>query len=175
MILVEKQSKGFFKNMTIQSNYFLDQIKFYNDQPMVNIVRNHDDEKMVEIQLKDGSIESYRVDDHNGRFTKALMKEIYGVFGLEAPLQNNFFENIKRNLPDSKEVQDLVDSVGDIVNDLSSSLFGVELGRKATTTSSSPLSRSQIDALKSLKDLLDAGILTQEEFDEKKKKILESK
>lgn len=104
------------------------------------------------------------VDDTLGISTVDTLKGV-----LENGLAGTIFSGFKKNKPTASNNSNTstVKKVAEIANDVIKETHSNNSDKKEQLTY-----EEQIDALNKMKALLDAGILTQEEFDAKKKKIL---
>ena len=104
------------------------------------------------------------VDDTLGISTVDTVKSV-----LENGLVGSIFSGFKKNKPTSYETKttSAVNDVAEIAKDVISESRAIAADKKDKLTYD-----EQVAAINKMKSLLDAGILTQEEFDAKKKEIL---
>ena len=170
--------------------YLIEDIKIYNGNPQIRQT-----DCRVEIYLKSTEKTVFFCSAHEAkRFTLSALERITGK-----PLSVRYAEKIKKTI---SLVDDTLgtDAIGTVKSVLENGIIGAVFGKKAKkkhmrqkekasvsdnptnphqngdadTAASSLSCEEQMEALRKLKELLDAGILTQKEFDTQKKKILKA-
>ena len=194
LIIVKKTQKLFKKTEVKTFVYYKDDIKMYNDIPQVK-----QKESTVEIFL---TLEEIKVDFYSRTEAYKFVNAVYELLTGKSTTARGAekIKSAIRLVDDTLGI-DTMDTVKNVVeNGIAGSLLGgisKKIGIKnksssiketvgaakevidaaATITSSKTIEKTEdynekIESVKKLKELLDAGILTQEEFDEKKKQLL---
>lgn len=161
--------------------YPLHQIKVYDGRAQVRLGEHSGNgSPMLEISFMDGTEESFgfQISDKEAtkeilRWTKAINKAVTGK-DIDLDPEQYWNKNADQD-PEQDEDEDTDDSVlgafREIGNELKEAIIGTPKTARQKQSATLPLEQ-QIDTLKKLKELLDAGILSQKEFDAKKKEIM---
>ena len=196
IIIVNTVKKLFAKEQVTVETYPVEQIKVYNEMPQIK-----QKYLKVEVFLTSGEVAfSFQTKTEAHKFVNAAMQlltgksvaerradKVKGAIGLvdnalgintadtvKNALENGIAGTIlggfgKKTAPAAKGVSTASEVVG-----IAKDLFGGKATQEAIPESTTPAAPTdeQLESLKKLKDLVDAGVLTQEEFDAKKKQIL---
>ncbi len=194
LIIVKKTQKLFKKAQVETFVYSKDDIKIYNDIPQVK-----QKESSVEIFL---TLEEIKFDFYSRTEAHKFVNAVYELLtGKSTATRGAEKIKSAIKLVDNTLGIDTMDTVKNVMeNGIAGSLLGGigkkvgikskssaiketvgvakdVIGTAATITASKTIEKNEdynekIENVKKLKELLDAGILTQEEFDEKKKQLL---
>ena len=196
IIIVSTVKKLFAKEQITVNTYPVEQIKIYNEIPQIKQKGSN-----VEIFLSTEEIAfDFPSKTEAHKFIDAAMQlltgksaaergsdKVKGAIGLiDNALGINTVNTVKNALENgisgsilggfNKKTTTIAKgaTVASEVVGIAKDLFGNKSAAKAIPENTTPAipTDEQLDSLKKLKDLVDAGILTQEEFDAKKKQIL---
>lgn len=195
IVIVNTIKKLFAKEQVEVETYSVEQVKVYNDAPQIK-----QKELTVEIFLIDKEIEiRFQSKIEAYKFVNLAMQlltgktiaergadKVKGAIGLvDSTLGINTVDIVKNTLekgvvgtvlgglgkkttPEAKGVSAMKEVFG-----LAKGLLNEKEAPKALENAApATLTDEQMESLKKLKDLVDAGVLTQEEFDAKKRQIL---
>ena len=187
---------GFRKYETTVEKYSVEDIKFYNDKPQIiqkkEVVTLYFTYKELEISLyssfEASKLANKAIEAVTGKGTVArgagsvkkaigLVNETLGidVIGtiagcVENGVAGTLFKGIGKRSNSKKRIADSTETVSALAN------TATIVAKSVRETHSEDSDRSvdqRIDEVKKLKELLDVGLISQEEFDTKKKELLE--
>ena len=176
LVFVIKTKKIFSKEEIKVEKYSVDDIKFYNDEPQIKQQGAN-----VEIYLLNGEeTVTFLSKNEANKFVSALLELLTGKTKLQRTADK------AKSTVDAVDNTFGIDTVGTVKNilEIGSNIAGIFGGKKGKTIQtimgvSNAVARKeevstdmQIEQLRKLKQLLDEGIITQEEFDLKRKEIM---
>ena len=197
MIFVTKVKKMLSKEELSYNIIPIETIKIYNDKPQIKQkgtdfeIYFTDQEYSFSLQNKIEAIKFHNkimelvtgksMSIRNSEKFKSAVNIVDDTLGIDSlgavtnVLQNGvkgvIFNGIsKKTMPTKPSTKKIINSVLDVIGDDKNSK--VENAKSNPNKESNQINDAQIETIKKLKDLLDSGVLSQEEFDTKKKEIL---
>lgn len=199
MIFVTKVKKLLSKEESLYNVIPIDTIKIYNDKPQVKqkgtdfVVYFTNQEYSFSLPSKLEAVKFHNkimelltgksMSIRNSEKFKSAVNIVDDTLGIDSlgtvtsVLQNGvkgtIFNGINKKTATAKpSTKKIINSVLDVIGNNNNAETNVKCIETNTSENTKQISDEQIETIKKLKDLLDLGVLSQEEFDTKKKELL---
>lgn len=199
MIFVTKVKKLLSKEESSYNVIPIDTIKIYNDKPQVKqkgtdfVVYFTNQEYSFSLPSKLEAVKFHNkimelltgksMSIRNSEKFKSAVNIVDDTLGIDSlgtvtsVLQNGvkgtIFNGINKKTATAKpSTKKIINSVLDVIGNNNNAETNVKCIETNTSENTKQISDEQIETIKKLKDLLDLGVLSQEEFDTKKKELL---